>query len=191
MTENQLSIDHQKFQSRQLRKLPARSGIYALCDLDCIPIYVGKSTRRIAEGIRARVRRHLTSARSDIVANRQLDVWEVAYVWAWPIENEDELTVLEAKLFHEYNRSNALVNGTVPPEPEDRVAVPERIEVPVMTDAEILARRQPRYRFPRQVQQFNQLLDYVLHTKDEIHLRKALDVHFHRVERFYNEFKQM
>jgi hypothetical protein len=35
--------------------------------------------------VRKRVRRHLTGARSDIIANRQLDVWEVAFVDAWPL----------------------------------------------------------------------------------------------------------
>ena len=39
-----------------------------------------------------------------------------------------------------------------------------------------------------QVQQFNQLLDYILHTKDEGHLRRALSVHLARVNRFYDEF---
>ena len=32
----------------------------------------------VADGIRSRVARHLTSARSDIIANRQIDVWEIA-----------------------------------------------------------------------------------------------------------------
>ena len=149
-----------------------------------------RSQRGKAEGIKPRVRRHLTSARSDVVANRQLDVWEVAYVWAWPVENENELTDLEAQLFHQFDRQSSLVNGTVPAEPTSPVGEPQRIDVQVMTDAEIEVRQQPRYRFPRQVQQFNQLLDYVLHTKDESHLRHALDVHFRRVERFYNAFKQ-
>lgn len=51
-----------------------------LCDLDEVPIYVGKSI----DGIRNGVRRHLTSARSDTIAKRRLDVWEVAFVWAYP-----------------------------------------------------------------------------------------------------------
>lgn len=69
--------------------------VYALCDLDGVPIYVGQSV----DGIQARVRRHLTSARSDIIANRQLDVWEVAYVMAWPAERE-AIAELEATLYH-------------------------------------------------------------------------------------------
>jgi hypothetical protein len=96
---------------------------------------------------------------------------------------------LEAHLFHKFDRAHSLVNGTVPPQPSGKVNEPKHSEVQVMTDAEIEIRKQPRYRFPRQVQQFNQLLDYILHTKDEIHLRHALGVHFRRVQVFYSQFK--
>ena len=40
-----------------------RIGCYVLCDLDQVPIYVDQSV----DGIRSRVNRHLTSARSDIM----------------------------------------------------------------------------------------------------------------------------
>ena len=50
-------------------------------------------------GIQSRVRRHLTSARSDVIANRQIDVWEIAFVWAWPVSSPDQLVPLEAHLF--------------------------------------------------------------------------------------------
>lgn len=66
------------FRYDAVSSLPVEKGVYVLCDLDHIPIYVGKSS----EGIRKRVQRHLTSARSDIIANRQIDVWEIAWVWA-------------------------------------------------------------------------------------------------------------
>jgi hypothetical protein len=47
-----------------------------VCDLDQVPIYIDPSV----DGIRSRVRRHLTSARSDIIANRQVDVWEIVCI---------------------------------------------------------------------------------------------------------------
>jgi excinuclease UvrABC nuclease subunit len=62
------------FRKRAVQQLPRETGVYALCDLDQVPIYVGQSK----DGIRSRVARHLTSARSDIIANRQIDVWEIA-----------------------------------------------------------------------------------------------------------------
>ena len=70
------------FRHRAVRTLTNRIVCYVLCDLDEVPIYVGQSV----DGIRTRVRRHLTSARSDIIANRQIDVWEIAYVWAYPVK---------------------------------------------------------------------------------------------------------
>lgn len=69
------------YRRRQVSRIPTEIGVYALCDLDEVPIYVGQSV----DGIRKRVQRHLTSARSDVIANRRFDVWEVAYVWAWPL----------------------------------------------------------------------------------------------------------
>ena len=74
----------QDFRSRALSQLTNEIGVYALCDLDGQPIYVGQSI----DGIRTRVRRHLTSARSDVIANRQIDVWEIAFVWAWPVDDK-------------------------------------------------------------------------------------------------------
>ena len=68
----------------------------AACDLDEVPIDVGQSK----DGIRSRVSRHLTSARSDIIANRQIDVWEIAYVWAYPIVDVQDITPTENRLYH-------------------------------------------------------------------------------------------
>ncbi len=107
-------MDSQAFRKLELSGLPLQSGVYALCDLDETPIYVGKSKRGKNEGIGPRVRRHLTSARSDVVANRQLDIWEIAFVWAWPLDDEASLSTLEAHLFHEFDSQNPLVNGAVP-----------------------------------------------------------------------------
>ena len=77
-----------------MKTLVTEIGVYILCDLDGVPLYVGQST----DGIRQRVARHLTSARSDIIANRQLDVWEVAYVWTYPVKTKNEISTLEALL---------------------------------------------------------------------------------------------
>lgn len=77
-------INLQRYKRLQLRDLPDVAGVYALCDLDGVPIYVGQAESSRDTSIRKRVQRHITSARSDIIANRQLDVWEVGYVWAWP-----------------------------------------------------------------------------------------------------------
>jgi hypothetical protein len=106
-------------------------GVYALCDLDEVPIYVGQSV----DGIRARVRRHLTSARSDIIANRQVDVWEIAYVWAWPCTDGAMITRLEGFLFHQFNVQSRLMNGTIPANPGTLpFAMPERSRIQTHQD---------------------------------------------------------
>src|SRR3954451_6290676 len=102
-----------EFRRKAVRTLINVVGVYVLCDLDRIPIYVGRSS----DGIRARVNRHLTSARSDIIANRQIDVWEIAWVWAYPIENRANIPALEDALFHEFHPKSALMNGKVPRRP--------------------------------------------------------------------------
>jgi hypothetical protein len=71
----------QGFRQEAVKEIPSGPGVYALCDLDGVPLYVGQSV----DGIQARVRRHLTSARSDIIANRMIDIWEVASVRCWEV----------------------------------------------------------------------------------------------------------
>src|SRR5215472_5574667 len=109
------------FRRRAVSTLTSSVGVYILCDLDQVPIYVGRSS----DGIRARVNRHLTSARSDIIANRQIDVWEIAWVWAYPCKDPTERTELEALLYHHWNAKNALMNGSIPYMPTQQIKIPK------------------------------------------------------------------
>ena len=175
----------QAFKESQLRTLTDLTGVYALCDLDETPIYVGKST----DGIRTRVRRHLTSARSDVIANRQIDVWEIAFVWAWEMDDPELLGILEGHLMHKFNATSPLVNGDVTPNPGRlRFRLPDRVRVQVIPEEEIVIRRDPAMRFPRQIQHFNQLVDYVLNTQDKPHLRQAVSVYLERLNRYCQSF---
>jgi len=56
-------------------------GVYAFYDYDGEPIYVGQTN----EQLRVRVQRHLTNQRTDAVAMRILDVFEVAEIELWPL----------------------------------------------------------------------------------------------------------
>src|SRR5271167_2529923 len=119
------------FRRKAVRSLTNKIGCYVLCDLDGVPLYVGQSV----DGIRSRVNRHLTSARSDIIANRQIDVWEIAWVWAYPVEDA---------LFHELHPKSALMNGNVPKTPTRRIKVPTPFQkIQVMANAEIEEKRDP------------------------------------------------
>jgi hypothetical protein len=198
-------MDPIPFRIRSVCSLPKATGVYALCDLDETPIYVGQSV----DGIQDRVRRHLTSARSDVIANRQLDVWEIAYVWAWPVAEKRKLTpsakklgiapeekaqieLIERWLYHKYNAESPLVNGTVvqpvTKAEADTLVVPQRQRVQVMAEEEIAARRQPARRLPRQAEHFRNLLDHMLNVKNKKELRRALQAHFGRLERYYRGF---
>jgi hypothetical protein len=102
------------FRRKAVRTLSGKIGVYVLADLENIPIYVGQST----DGIRQRVQRHLTSARSDIIANRQIDVWEIAFVWEYPVEDAATMNTVEAALFHYFNQRSRLMNGKIPAKPK-------------------------------------------------------------------------
>ena len=175
----------QQYRARQASSLPAQIGVYALCDLDEVPIYVGQSV----DGIRARVRRHLTSARSDIIANRQVDVWEIAFVWAWPCESRDAIGALEGSLFHRFDAQSRLMNGTLPANPGVLpFAVPGKVRIQILPDEEIEIRRNPSRRLPRQSQFYFQLVDHILIVKDNLVLRRSLTAHFDRLCRYHQNF---
>lgn len=59
----------------------AKWGVYAFYDYDGEPIYVGQSN----EQLRVRIQRHLTNQRTDAVAMRILDLFEVAEIEIWPL----------------------------------------------------------------------------------------------------------
>ena len=68
-------------------------GAYAFYDYDDEPIYVGQT----AESFGTRVGRHLTGQRSDTLAYRILDPFEVASMELWPLENARTLPAAEKR----------------------------------------------------------------------------------------------
>ena len=178
-------MDPKTFRSRQLSHLTNSIGVYALCDLDGVPVYVGQST----DGIRARVQRHLTSARSDVIANRMIDVWEIAYVWAWPVQTLEAITSLEAFLFCHFDRQKPLMNGKSMADPGELVfPLPEKQAVQVIEEAERLDRIAPALRLQRQISHYLSLVDYIQTVKDEAHLKRSLRAHFDRLVDYHVRF---
>jgi len=172
-----------EFRHEAIAELTTNIGVYALCDLDGVPIYVGQSV----DGIRQRVRRHLTSARSDVIANRQVDVWEVAFVMAWPVEDAAVIPALEASLFHFFNADSALMNGSVPVK-SGLAPYPAIQSVQVMSAEEIERRIAPAVRLPRQIEHYNRLVDHYLNVKDSTELRVSMEAHFERLVRYHRLF---
>jgi hypothetical protein len=171
-----------EFRQRAVRALTPRIGAYVLCDLDGIPIYVG----RTVDGIRKRVQRHLTSARSDVIANRQIDVWEIAWVWAYPENDRATIGLIEAALFHHYDKSSALMNGTIPSPPPAGFVLPEAAQrIQVMSDGEIAEKRDPALRLPRQAEHYSQIVGHFLAVKNSREIARAMEAHFARLHRYH------
>lgn len=167
-----------EFRRRAIKTLTNSVGVYALCDLDQIPVYVGQSS----DGIQSRVRRHLTSARSDIIANRQIDVWEIAYVWAFPAEKQN-LNHLEAFLYHHFNDQSRLMNGSVPKRPNVQLGqAPEPSQiVQVIPDAIIQSRIDPGQRAARQANHYCAIADHFLNVKPSDEIGRAMEAHLWRL----------
>lgn len=178
-------MDPKDFRKKSMADLTNETGVYALCDLDMVPIYVGQST----DGIRARVQRHLTSARSDIIANRQIDVWEICAVMAWPISQKDMIETVENYLFHQFDPQSALMNGKIPPvQASLDHALPDPQTVIVMDENERQKRLDPALRLPRQIEQYQRLVDYIQNVKDAPHLKRSLQAHFQRLIQYHAHF---
>jgi GIY-YIG catalytic domain len=170
------------FRRSAVRKITKSIGVYVLADLDNVPIYVGQSK----DGIGKRVARHLTSARSDIIANRQIDVWEIAYVWAYPVSAPDEINELESRLYHAFSVKSPLMNGTTPKKPSTKKKIPSPIEiVQVMPDAEIEDRKRAEQRLPRQASHYAQLVGHFLAVKNSSQIAQAMKAHFERLDRYH------
>ena len=165
------------FRKKAVATLSGQIGVYVLCDLDNVPVYVGQSK----DGIRQRVQRHLTSARSDVI-----DVWEIAFVWEYPVGERTELDPLEAALFHNFNSNCRLMNGTIPLKPPHELPIPEPANiVQVMTDHEISERRNTEQRLPRQALHYAQLVSHFVAVKNSDQIARAMDAHFERLTKYH------
>ncbi len=90
-------------------------GVYLFTDYDGEPIYVGQTK----EKLRTRIRRHLTNQRTDAVAMRVLDPFEVAEIEMWPfwdLAHKDVGDTLDRAEYTVYRRAlsdskfNAVLN---------------------------------------------------------------------------------
>jgi hypothetical protein len=147
-----------------------------------VPVYVGQST----DGIRSRVNRHLTSARSDIIANRQIDVWEIAFVWAYPVKDKANIGILEEALFHEFHPKSALMNGKIPTQPASNFSLPQPAQiVQVMSNSEIAEKLDPALRLPRQAEHYTQIVGHFLAVKNSKEIAGAIQAHFDRLQIYH------
>ncbi len=114
-------------------------GVYLFYDYDGEPIYVGQTQERL----RTRIRRHLTNQRTDAVAMRVLDPFEVAEIEMWPfwaLTKQDAAETLDRAEFTVYCRAlersefNAILNeGDI--RKADKIALPPSVRAPLLTGA--------------------------------------------------------
>lgn len=178
-----LSIE--QYRDRQVALLPTAKGVYALCDLDAVPIYVGTTV----EGIRKRVQRHLTSARSDVVANRTLDIWEVAYVWAWKQPDDLKRVELEAYLYNKFHKKSKLVNAQRLSAPAKFGSEPQPDQtVQILPNDQIELRKRPEMRLPRQAKTYFDLVSHIVEIKNNEETLFGLQTHFERLQKYTKKF---
>lgn len=140
-------------------------GVYAFYDFDGEPIYVGQTN----EQLRVRVKRHLTNQRTDAVAMRVLDIFEVAELEMWPLwelEQEPRRDVWKARLDAieysayvqaiEASRFRAILNEKIPPVSLG-VALPLSKRVALVGDDPVDERRHPDVRLARRAETISRL----------------------------------
>jgi hypothetical protein len=141
-------------------------GVYAFYDYDGEPIYVGQTN----EQLRVRIQRHLTNQRSDAVAMRILDVFEVAEVEIWPlwsldVSEEPVATKKRSLDAYEYtayldairsSRFKAILNEKIPPR-SDPVTLPPSFRRSLIDDETRAERGHPDIRIARRAETIGRL----------------------------------
>ena len=178
----------QDSQGRTISK--ATWGVYAFYDYDGEPIYVGQTN----ENLRTRLNRHLTNQRSDAVAMRILDVFEVAEVEMWPLweleqtSRKDKAAMQAAQRVldaHEYSaylkaiegsKFKAILNEKIPP-PSPAVELPASYRFPLISAQTRDERGHPDIRIARRAETVSRLAA-VAHERGEVSpgLRRVLVV---------------
>lgn len=142
----------------------ANFGVYAFYDYDGEPIYVGQTN----EKLRTRVRRHLTNQRTDAVAMRVLDIFEVAELQMWPLWDLQEVSkdVAKGRLDQvEYSayvkaiqesRFRAILNEKIPPV-SPVVELPPSYRARLVGDDDLDERRHPDVRIARRAETISRL----------------------------------
>lgn len=168
-------------------KLPLSSAVYALCDLDNVPIYLSYAS----ESLRIQVRRHLTEQVSNVEFCASVDPWEIAYVWIWSTDalSSEETDQLERYLAYQYGATGELATRTIPEfVPELSFNLPERICAQLLSDKVIQRRRKVENRLRMQASHFANLA-YWCAEKGYLEILGTCDVHFRRLHRLYRSFR--
>jgi hypothetical protein len=102
------------------------------------------------------------------------------------VATKEEINPLEALLYHFFNPQSQLMNGKVPPMPSSLENIPEPAQkVQVMNEKEILLKRDPVQRLPRQAAHYAQIVGHFLEVKESKEIARAMAAHFQRLARYH------
>ncbi|HEU4461816.1 MAG TPA: GIY-YIG nuclease family protein [Solirubrobacterales bacterium] len=171
----------------------AKFGVYAFFDYDGEPIYVG----RTREGLRTRIRRHLTNQRTDAVAMSVLDPFEVLDIKMWPLweledkslskeEKKRRLGAAERAVFDEVLEASsygAVLNEKDIEGQGDPGPMPTPVEARIIPDELIPLRKHPDVRIARRANTIASLAKAISERDPSKGLRRTLVTQARRLER--------
>ena len=162
-----------------------KHGVYLFYDYDGEPIYVGQTS----EGLRIRVRRHLTNQRTDAVAMSILDPFEVAEIEMWPFWdltsdvrqtlNRAEFTVYCQAL--QQSRFGAVLNEREVSNAEI-VTLPPSIRASILSDELRHQREHPDIRLARRAMTIANLARRISERQVTVGIRRTLLAQAKRLE---------
>ncbi|MEN2738810.1 GIY-YIG nuclease family protein [Microbacterium sp. X-17] len=158
--------------TRSGKKLGRCIGVYAFYDYDGEPIYVGQTSENFA----TRIGRHLRGQRSDTLAYRILDPFEVAEMELFPLEelrkDPEKRAKLDAAEYSVYRRAirdskyKAILNEKIPPvSPE--AEIPASFRFPLIPDELREDREHPDVRIARRAETLARVAA-VAHERGEV-----------------------
>lgn len=154
------------------KKLRSCIGVYAFYDFDGEPIYVGQTT----ENFGTRIGRHLTGQRSDTLAYRILDPFEVAEMELYPLEflradpeKKAKVDAIEYSVYVyaiEESKYKAILNEKIPPVSEP-VELPPSMHFTLVPEGMREDREHPDVRIARRADTLSRVAA-VAHERGEV-----------------------
>ena len=166
-------------------------GVYLFYDYDGEPIYVGQTK----EQLRVRIRRHLTNQRTDAVAMRVLDPFEVAEVEMWPFWQLagkpkkdpaviDTLNRAEYTVYQQALRASAfnMILNEAEIAPEALIDLPASVRGAILPKADRKNREHPDIRLARRARTIAELARIISERKVKVGIRRTLWAQAQRLE---------
>ncbi len=174
-------------------------GVYLFYDYDGEPIYVGQTR----ESLRTRIRRHLTNQRTDAVAMRVLDPFEVAEIEMWPfwkLAGQPDTVVRDTLNRAEYTVYQRAIRASVFSAilneaefaPTELIDLPASKRAALLPKAERESREHPDIRLARRARTIAELARIISERKVKAGIRRTLWTQAMRLEHMAKErFEQL